>query len=162
MNGDQYGYYHSQDPSSATDYKNAVIAATIDPHGTFISDWTNLQYLAYGCIGTHFTGSWFDGFVDSYMDQFLGDLSSASFFEPDSGSRGQPPAAQNGGDKDRKLTSLESQNGLSRPILPAESGSRAFQRFHNHARMIPNASSPANANAASLIWPAGIGAACRY
>ena len=78
VNGDQYGYYHSQDPSSATDYKNAVIAATIDPHGTSsISDWTNLQYLAYGCIGTHFTGSWFDGFVDSYMDQFLGDLSSA-------------------------------------------------------------------------------------
>jgi hypothetical protein len=78
VNGDQYGYYHSQDPSSATDYQNAVIAATVDPSGTSsISSWTNLQYLAYGCIQTHFTGSWFDGLVDSYLDQFLSDLSSA-------------------------------------------------------------------------------------
>jgi hypothetical protein len=78
VNGDQDGYYHSQDPSSATDYNNAVIAATIDPNGTSsVSDWTNLQYLAYGCIQTHFTGSWFDGSADSYLDQFLSDLSSA-------------------------------------------------------------------------------------
>jgi len=78
VNGDQYGYYHSQNPSSATDYENAVVAATINPSGTSsISDWTNLQYLAYGCIQTHFTGSWFDGLVDSYLDQFLSDLSSA-------------------------------------------------------------------------------------
>jgi hypothetical protein len=78
VNGDQYGYYHSQDPSSATDYQNAVVAATIDPSGpSSVSNWTNLQYLAYGCIQTHFTGSWFDGFADSYLDQFLSDLSSA-------------------------------------------------------------------------------------
>ena len=78
VKGDQYGYYDSQNPSSATDYKNAVIAATIDPSGTSsISDWTNLQYLAYGCIQTHFSGSWFNGLVDSYLDQFLSDLSSA-------------------------------------------------------------------------------------
>jgi hypothetical protein len=36
-----------------------------------------LQYLAYGCIETHSSGLWFDGLVDSYLDQFLGDLSSA-------------------------------------------------------------------------------------
>jgi hypothetical protein len=78
VNGDQYGYYHSQDPSSATDYENAVIAATIDPGGTSsISDWTNLQYLAYGCIDTHYSGTWFDGVPDSYLDQFLSDLSTA-------------------------------------------------------------------------------------
>ena len=34
VNGDQYGYYHSQNPSSATDYMNAVTAARIDPSGT--------------------------------------------------------------------------------------------------------------------------------
>jgi hypothetical protein len=78
VNGDQYGYYHSQDPGSATDYMNAVLAAGIDPSGaSSISGWTNLQYLAYGCIETHSSGLWFDGLVDSYLDQFLGDLSSA-------------------------------------------------------------------------------------
>jgi hypothetical protein len=78
VNGDQYGYYHSQDPSSATDYMNAVIAARTDPSGTSsLSGWTKLQYLAYGCIETHSSGSWFDGFVDSYLDQFLSYLSSA-------------------------------------------------------------------------------------
>ena len=57
VNGEQCGYYHSEDPRSATDHENAVIAATINPSGTSsISDWTNLQYLAYGCIETHFTG----------------------------------------------------------------------------------------------------------
>jgi len=78
VNGDQYGYYHSQNSSSATDYTNAVLAATIDPSGpSSMSGWTNLQYLAYGCIETHFTGSWFAGSVDSYLDQFLSDLNTA-------------------------------------------------------------------------------------
>jgi len=173
VNGDQCGYYHSEDPRSATDYENAVIAATINPSRTSsISDWTNLQYLAYGCIETHFTGSWFDGLVDSYLDQFLSDLSTAPWpggnktrhrfskrtLAVDVSSRLQ----QNGGDKNRHQAGWKNQNGLSRRILPAECGSRAFQRFHNHARMIPNATSPANANAASFISPAGIGAASRY
>jgi hypothetical protein len=51
VNGDQYGYYYSQGPCSATDYKNAVRVATIDPSGTSsMSDSTNLQYLAPGCV----------------------------------------------------------------------------------------------------------------
>jgi hypothetical protein len=57
---------------------------------------------------------------------------------------------------------LEKSGGVISAYFSTECGSLAFQRFHNHARMTPNASSPANANAATTIWSAGIGAADRY
>ena len=46
-------------------------------------------------------------------------------------------------------------------VLCTDYGRLAFQRCHNQARMMPNASSPANAKAAILIWSAGTGAGCR-
>ena len=78
VNGDQYGYYNAQSPSSATDYKNAVAAALSNPNGASkISGWSNLQYVAYGCIETHYSGGWFSGTTDSYLTEFLSTLSSA-------------------------------------------------------------------------------------
>ena len=80
VNGDQYSYFNSQSSSSGTDYQNAVTAAKSNPSGASkISGWTNLQYLAYGCIDTHFSGDWFNGTADSYLNDFLSTLSSASW-----------------------------------------------------------------------------------
>jgi len=80
VNGDQYSYFNSQSSSSGTDYQNAVTAAKNNPNGASkISGWTNLQYLAYGCIDTHFSGDWFNGTADSYLSDFLSTLSSASW-----------------------------------------------------------------------------------
>jgi len=78
MNGDQYSYFNSQSSSSGTDYQNAVDAAKSNPSGgSKISGWNNLQYLAYGCIDTHYSGDWYNGQEDSYLSQFLSALSSA-------------------------------------------------------------------------------------
>jgi hypothetical protein len=78
MNGDEYSYFSYQDSSSGIDYQNAVGAAKANPNGASrVSGWTNLQYLAYGCIDTHYSGSWFNGVSDSYLDQFLSALSTA-------------------------------------------------------------------------------------
>jgi len=80
VNGDQYSYFNSQSSSSGTDYQNAVTAAKNNPNGASkISGWTNLQYLAYGCIDTHFSGDWFNGSTDSYLSDFLSTLSSADW-----------------------------------------------------------------------------------
>ena len=38
---------------------------------------TNLQYLAYGCIDTHYNGRWFDGVSDAYLNEFLTTMNSA-------------------------------------------------------------------------------------
>jgi len=78
VNGDQTSYYNSQSSSQGTDYQNAVNAARSNPSGASpVSGWTNLQYLSYGCIDTHFSGSWFNGSADSYLTEFLDRLSSA-------------------------------------------------------------------------------------
>jgi hypothetical protein len=78
VNGDQYGYFNSQSRKSGSDYKRAVSNATNNPSGpSSVSGWTNLQYLAYGCIQTHFTGNWFNGRADSYLRGFLSTLNSA-------------------------------------------------------------------------------------
>lgn len=59
MNGDQFSYFKSQDPTSGTDYINAVNAAKTNPTGpSSHTGWNNQQYITYGCIGTHFTGGW--------------------------------------------------------------------------------------------------------
>jgi hypothetical protein len=78
INGDEYSYYNSQAAAQGTDYQNAVNAARTNPNGaSSISGWTNLQYLSYGCIDTHFSGDWFNGFSDTYMNEFLNRLSTA-------------------------------------------------------------------------------------
>jgi hypothetical protein len=78
VNGDQYGYFNSQSKKSGRDYQSAVFNATNNPSGpSSVHGWTNLQYLAYGCIQTHFTGNWFNGRADSYLRGFLSALNSA-------------------------------------------------------------------------------------
>lgn len=78
VNGDQYSYFNSQSSTSGSDYQNAVNAAKTNPNGASrISGWTNLQYLAYGCIDTHFSGDWFNGSTDSYLSGFLSAFNSA-------------------------------------------------------------------------------------
>src|SRR5260370_26684929 len=78
VNGDQTSYYNSQSSWQGTDYQNAVKAARSNRSGaSAVSGWTNLQYLSYGCIDTHFSGAWFNGSADSYLTEFLDRLSSA-------------------------------------------------------------------------------------
>jgi len=78
VNGDQYSYYNSQSSAQGSDYQNAVNAARSNPNGASpVSGWTNLQYLSYGCIDTHFSGDWFNGSADSYLNEFLNRLSTA-------------------------------------------------------------------------------------
>jgi hypothetical protein len=80
VNGDQYSYFNSQNKRSGSDYQSAVTNATNDPTGpSKVSGWNNLQYLAYGCIETHFSGSWFDGRSDSYLKSFLNSLDTANW-----------------------------------------------------------------------------------
>ena len=78
INGDQFDYFHDQNPTAATDYQNAVSAARTNPNGaSSVSGWTNLQYLAYGCIDTHYSGTWFDGLRDSYLNEFISAVGDA-------------------------------------------------------------------------------------
>ena len=78
INGDQYSYFNSQSSKQGTDYQNAVSAARTNPSGASpITGWTNLQYLSYGCIDTHYSGDWFNGTSDSYLTEFLDRLASA-------------------------------------------------------------------------------------
>jgi Bacterial Ig domain len=78
VNGDETSYYNSQSSSMGSDYQNAVSRAQSNPNGASpVSGWTNLQYLSYGCIDTHFSGAWFNGSSDSYLVEFLDRLSSA-------------------------------------------------------------------------------------
>ncbi len=80
INGDQYSYYHSQSASAGTDYQNAVSNAQSNPQGaSSVSAWTNLQYLAYGCIETHYSGSWYSGATDDYLNVFVQSLESANW-----------------------------------------------------------------------------------
>ena len=78
VNGDEYSYYNSQSSAQGTDYQNAVSAARTNPSGASrVTGWTNLQYLSYGCIDTHYSGDWFDGDSDSYLTEFLNRLETA-------------------------------------------------------------------------------------
>lgn len=80
VNGDQYDYFSSQQRRSGADYLAAVQAAASNPNGpSRVSGWTNLQYLAYGCIDTHFSGSWFNGRTTPYLKEFLNTLNSADW-----------------------------------------------------------------------------------
>jgi hypothetical protein len=80
VNGDQYSYFNSQSTAAGTDYKNAVSNAQSNPQGaSSVSGWSNLQYLAYGCIETHYSGNWYSGVTDSYLTAFLQSLSSANW-----------------------------------------------------------------------------------
>jgi hypothetical protein len=78
VNGDQYGYFNSQSKKSGSDYLRAVSNAKNNSNGSSkVSGWSNLQYLAYGCIDSHFSGSWFNGRADSYLMGFLSTMNSA-------------------------------------------------------------------------------------
>ena len=80
VNGDQYGYFNSQSKKSGSDYLRAVSNAKSNPTGASrVSGWNNLQYLAYGCIDSHFSGGWFNGRADSYLRGFLSSLNSANW-----------------------------------------------------------------------------------
>src|SRR5262249_53158166 len=80
VNGDQFGYFNSQSQAAGADYKSAVSRALTDPNGASpVPGWTNLQYLSYGCIQTHYSGNWFSGTRDSYLNSFLSSLSSANW-----------------------------------------------------------------------------------
>lgn len=59
VNGDQYGYFLSQRRRSGADYLKAVQTAKGYPNEPSPAPgWSNLQYLSYGCIETHFSGDW--------------------------------------------------------------------------------------------------------
>jgi hypothetical protein len=81
MNGDANGRFHS------TDYTNAVQNAMSNPNGLYTggnpkylgSGETNLQYLAMGCLITHFSGGWYNSSASSYADAFVSTLNSHSW-----------------------------------------------------------------------------------
>jgi hypothetical protein len=81
MNGDVNARFNS------TDYTNAVQNATSNPNGLYTggnpkylgSGETNLQYLAMGCILTHFSGGWYNSSAASYGDAFVSALDSHSW-----------------------------------------------------------------------------------
>jgi hypothetical protein len=78
VNGDQFSYYNSQSSSSGADYQRAVSAAQSNPNGASnIPGWSNLDYLAYGCIESHFSGDWYSGNMGSYLSSFLNALNNA-------------------------------------------------------------------------------------
>jgi len=73
-----------------SDYTNAVSRATSNPSGLasashftgptgYFTDETNLQYLALGCIGTHYSGGWYDGAAQIYIHDFMAILNARSW-----------------------------------------------------------------------------------
>jgi hypothetical protein len=71
--------------TSSSDYNNAVSAAAINPNGIssgantkYLSNETNLQYLALGCIGFHYSGDWYNN-TDSYLTTFINILSAKAW-----------------------------------------------------------------------------------
>ena len=78
INGDKFEYFNDQNPTAAADYQNAVNAARTNPKGASrMSGWTNLQYLAYGCIDAHYLGAWYNGASDSYIAEFTNAVNEA-------------------------------------------------------------------------------------
>jgi hypothetical protein len=77
LNGDQYDYFDYQSHKSGKNYINAVNKAINNPNKTSsVSKWNNLEYLAYGCIDTHYSGDWFNGNKDEYLKNFLNALNN--------------------------------------------------------------------------------------
>jgi len=77
INGDRFSYYAAQSPSDASDYQNAVNSAMSDPNGASkVPGLSNLQYLGYGCVDTHYSGAWYNGVFDFYLNIFQDALGS--------------------------------------------------------------------------------------
>ncbi len=72
VNGDYANWFGNN-----SDYLNAVSRAKSNPNGlvpsgqagptNLFTNETNLQYLALGCIGTHYSGQWYDSGAVSYL-----------------------------------------------------------------------------------------------
>jgi hypothetical protein len=72
VNGDYANFFGNN-----SDYLNAVSRAQTNPNGTvpsgqagptnLFTNETNLQYLALGCVATHFSGNWYDSGASSYL-----------------------------------------------------------------------------------------------
>jgi len=78
VDGDKYTYFSILNSAAATDYQNAVNAAKTNPNGASkVSGLTNLQYLAYGCVDTHYSGAWYEGILDFYLNEFDDALNNA-------------------------------------------------------------------------------------
>lgn len=72
VNGDYANWF-----GSSSDYLNSVSRAQSNPNGivpsgqvgptNLFTNETNLQYLGLGCIGTHYSGSWYDSGAVTYL-----------------------------------------------------------------------------------------------
>jgi hypothetical protein len=72
VNGDYANFF-----GNSSDYLNAVSRAQSNPGGVvpsgqlgpvnLFTNETNLQYLALGCVGTHFSGGWYDSGAVNYL-----------------------------------------------------------------------------------------------
>jgi hypothetical protein len=98
MNGQATGYYNSKGGQGPA-YGSAVSAAQSDPNGlasgtTFQPNETNLQYLQWGCIGSHFSGSWYDPDSVGYNQSVASILQSQGW--PGGTSLDNPPACPAG------------------------------------------------------------------
>ena len=88
VNGDYATWF-----GNPSDYLNAVIRARSNPNGivpsgqagpvNLFTNETNMQYLGLGCIGTHFSGNWYDSGADNYLTNggsgFLYHLNSSNW-----------------------------------------------------------------------------------
>ncbi|HEY6967879.1 MAG TPA: hypothetical protein VJA94_01640, partial [Candidatus Angelobacter sp.] len=78
MNGDRSGFFNDKGTGSA--YLADVANATTNPGGEsphqFFnpvtgSNATNLEYVAFACLGAHFSGAWMDPNAISYLSRLL-------------------------------------------------------------------------------------------
>ena len=88
VNGDsaKVTYFTSQNEASGADYSAAISRATSRPNGAvpggqlgptnLFAGETNLQYLALGCMATHFSGGWYDSGASTYAGKFIGYLNA--------------------------------------------------------------------------------------
>jgi len=72
INGDQYNYFNSQSHKAGKNYKEAVANSISHPK-------KSLEYLAYGCIDTHYSGNWYNGNKDEYLKAFLNSLNNETW-----------------------------------------------------------------------------------
>ena len=85
MNGD-FASYYTINGSNVADYNATITAARTIPAGVSAgagtkylgTGETNLQYLALGCLGTHYSGSWYYTTSDaiSYFNNFVSHLNA--------------------------------------------------------------------------------------
>lgn len=83
MNGDAASRFNN------SDYAAAVSRARSTPNGlvpdgqsgpnTYFTNETNLQYLGLGCVGTHYSGGWYDSDAESYIATFMSILNSSGW-----------------------------------------------------------------------------------